>query len=141
MKERYDYILIDCHPTPSVWMTSGLLASDYYVIPVKPEPLSKYGLDLFRGLVKRVIENHGHQVDNAGIILTMVEENTTVYRDTKKYLEDSDEWREKLFNYRLLKRTAIARGQQDQSLMLDISDELRQIIVNLTQEFQRRVEG
>lgn len=139
-RDKYDYILIDCPPTPSVWMMSGILASDYYVIPVKPEPLSKYGLDLFEGIVNRVIKNHGHKVDNAGIILTMVEEKTMVYRDTKKYLKESEQWREKLFRYELLKRTRIALGQQNQSFMLDMNDELRRVIVNITQELQRRIE-
>lgn len=136
---KYDYILIDCPPTPSVWMTSGLLASEAYIIPVKPEPLSQYGLDLFRGLVKRVIDNHGHDVECAGVVLTMVEGNTNVYRDTKRYLEDSDQWKEKLFRYELLKRTQIAGGQGDQRFMLDINDELKSMIVNVTTELQRRM--
>lgn len=141
LDSAYDYILIDCPPTPSVWMVSALLASQYYLIPVKPEPLSTVGLDLFRGWLNRVIiNNHGHNVRCAGVVLTIAELNTKVYRDTRAYFEENEVWRDKIFNYVLEKRTAIARAQQEQRFMLDLDDDVKRCIVNLSQEFLRRFE-
>ncbi len=43
-------------------MMSALLASDAYLVPVKPEPLSRVGIDLLRGVVNRCSDNHGHDI-------------------------------------------------------------------------------
>lgn len=140
LQDRYDYILIDCPPTPSVWMISALLASQYYLVPIKPEPLSTVGIDLFYGLVNRIINrNHGHEVNCAGIIFSLAEERTNVFRQTKAYFEDNATWRDKIFTHKLDKRTAIARAQEQQVFMLDVDDDCRQMIVNITQEFMRRI--
>src|SRR5690606_18207835 len=56
-KDIYDYIIIDTPPTPSVWMTSAVIASDYYVIPVPPDPISLTGLDLLRAIIKEKSES------------------------------------------------------------------------------------
>lgn len=141
LADEYDYILIDCPPTPSVWMISGLLASDSYVIPIKPEPLSRYGIDLFRGIVRRATENHGHNIECAGIVLTMSESNTVTYKETMDYIQSKQEWKDKLFRHQLSKRTRIARIQAEQAFMLDqTTGDLKSMIVSIAQEFQRRIE-
>ena len=139
LEARYRYIIVDCPPTPSPWVVSSLLASTYYLIPVKAEPLSSVGIDLFQGFVRRVNRNHGHQVLCAGVILTMVERTTRAYRETRLHLENHEEIGPKLFAHEILKRTAIAQMQQRQEFMLDGDDELREMIVNVTQEFRRKV--
>lgn len=48
----YDYVIIDTPPTPSHYMMSSLVASDYYLVPVRPEPLSRVGIDLLRGCLE-----------------------------------------------------------------------------------------
>ena len=45
-KDLYDIVIIDTPPTPSHYMMSALIASDYYLVPVKPDPLSRVGIDL-----------------------------------------------------------------------------------------------
>lgn len=55
---EYDICIIDCPPTPSVWMTSALIASDYYLIPSKPDPISMTGLDLLEGIIKERKDNY-----------------------------------------------------------------------------------
>lgn len=46
VKDDYDLILIDCAPTESVLTTAAYIASDYLLVPVKPEYLSTIGLPL-----------------------------------------------------------------------------------------------
>jgi chromosome partitioning protein len=49
---HYDFIVIDCPPTLSLLTLSAYLASEYYLIPIKPDYLSSLGLPLLeRGLV------------------------------------------------------------------------------------------
>jgi chromosome partitioning protein len=49
----YDVVIIDCPPGLSALTSNALVASDYYVCPVIPEPLSLLGVDLVQ---KRVLE-------------------------------------------------------------------------------------
>lgn len=52
VSEQYDYVVVDTPPTPSVWMTSALIASNYYLIPVKADPISLTGIDLLRSIIE-----------------------------------------------------------------------------------------
>jgi chromosome partitioning protein len=70
IESNYDLILIDCPPTELFLTTAAYLASDYILVPVKPEYLSTMGLPL---LVNSLDEFHKHYVDHkaelSGIVL------------------------------------------------------------------------
>lgn len=72
---KYDYILIDCPPTPSVLTLSAFAASDYVVIPVTPDYYSTMGLPQFLGLLKdfKADLHDPHDVTALGIVFTNVE--------------------------------------------------------------------
>jgi len=44
IKDKYDYILIDCPPNLGAITMCGVYISKYYIIPVLPDTLSTYGL-------------------------------------------------------------------------------------------------
>ena len=97
-KSSYDTVIIDTPPTPSVWMTSALIASDYYLIPVRPDPLSITGLDLLKSIVDDRMENYGLKARCAGVVLTMTRAGTNVLYNAKNYLLNDDYWKAKLFS-------------------------------------------
>lgn len=122
VSEKYDYVIIDTPPTPSVWMTSALLASDYYLIPVKADPISLTGIDLLNGIISEKTENFGLKIRCAGVVLTIVEENTLVYKAARANLRKSDRWKDKLFLKSMPKRIEVARRQLNQEFILDLDD-------------------
>ncbi len=69
IESTYDIILFDCPPTESLLTTAAYLASNYILVPVKPEFLSSIGLPL---LVQSLNEFHNHydshKVDLAGVV-------------------------------------------------------------------------
>jgi len=136
----YDYVIIDTPPTPSAWMASAVIASDYYLIPVKPEPLSATGIDLLRSVVERFRENHVLSIQCLGVVLTIAEERTIVYRDTVSFIDSNPLWKGKRFRNALPKRTRIARAQREQQLILDIDDlQASRALTGITQELLRKV--
>lgn len=140
--EAYDICIIDCPPTPSVWMTSALIASDYYLIPSKPDPISMTGLDLLEGIIKERKENYGCECKCAGLVLTAVEPNTVVYKEAHSYFSSSEKWKSFLFKYYVPKRTEIAKNQLVGKYIIDIDDsKLSQQFSGITQELLKRVEG
>jgi chromosome partitioning protein len=137
----YNVIVIDTPPTPSAWMASALIASDYYVIPVKPEPLSATGIDLLRAVVNRVKENYALNIECGGVVLTIAEKNTIVYRDAVDFIDNNRYWKGKRYLYSLPKRTIVARMQGNQGLILDSRDiALKRSVSEITKEFIDRME-
>ena len=69
---EYDIIIIDCPPGLSVLSSNALAASDYYVAPLIPEPLSRLGIDLVRTRVQQLNSREGLSIKFAGSILNKV---------------------------------------------------------------------
>jgi chromosome partitioning protein len=141
-EDKYDYVIIDTPPTPSIWMTSALIASQYYVIPVRPDPISLTGIDLLRNIVQEKTENFGLSIKCAGVVLTVVETNTLVYTNAVSSLSQNRIWKDQLFHQHLAKRTEVARLQLNQELILDSDNqELKLALASITRELLERIGG
>lgn len=70
--EGYDYIFIDCPPTFSVFLLSGFLASDYYLVPLKPDPLSTLGISLMEKVLDAHSKTYHKYIEPIGVVFTMV---------------------------------------------------------------------
>jgi len=65
----YDLILIDCAPTESILTTAAYLASDYILVPVKPEYLSTIGLPLLVNSMEDFLQQYDDSnLEFAGIV-------------------------------------------------------------------------
>jgi cellulose biosynthesis protein BcsQ len=71
----YDFIILDCAPGYNLMTRSGLFASDYYLLPMKPEPLSVIGVQLLKRRIDELKRLHqpegGLAVEMLGIVFTM----------------------------------------------------------------------
>ncbi|MDV3000847.1 MAG: Sporulation initiation inhibitor protein Soj [Chroococcopsis gigantea SAG 12.99] len=56
--EDYDYIIMDCAPGYNLLTRSGIAASDYYLIPARPEPLSVVGMQLLERRITKLKASH-----------------------------------------------------------------------------------
>lgn len=72
VRHLFDYVLIDCPPTASLFSYSAFLASDAYLVPVKPDPLSVLGLPLLNRAMKDYEERSGHHLPRLGLVFTQV---------------------------------------------------------------------
>ncbi|WP_299773015.1 ParA family protein [uncultured Pseudoteredinibacter sp.] len=139
--DDYDYVVIDTPPTPSVWMTSALIASDFYLIPVRADPISLTGIDLLRSIIEEKKDNFDLNLCCAGLILTVTESNTLVFRRAKENLERDKYWCKYLYQVSLPKRTGIAQGQLEQTHILSSdNNDAKRAITAITTEFTNRVE-
>lgn len=79
-KNRYDYILIDCGPTYSLLTINALKASDYVLIPVKPDPFSTRGIPMMINQINdhNLASTEENKVKILGIVLTLVKDLTTM---------------------------------------------------------------
>jgi chromosome partitioning protein len=136
----YDICIIDSPPTPSAWMASALIASDYYLIPVKPDPISMTGIDLLEGIINEKRDNYGCDCTCCGVVLTMTEQNTKVFTQALGYFKSSQKWKKYLYKKTLPKRTDIPRGQLSNIFIRDLENSsLKNDFAGIVQEFLERV--
>lgn len=139
--EDYDYIIIDTPPTPSIWMTSALIASDHYVIPVKPDPLSLIGIDLLKAIIARRSQAFGLNISCLGVVFTLIERPDSVNLGTaRSNLGQNPVWRDKLINTYFPKRASYAREQLTSPFILSGQDfELRSSMQMITSQLIERL--
>lgn len=85
VEKDYDLILIDCAPTESVLTTAAYLASQYILIPVKPEYLSTIGLPL---LNRSLQEFHKYNEEKKVEVLGIVFNHSTQYHPEESLSKD-----------------------------------------------------
>ena len=145
LRNKYDIIIIDSTPTISSYTKVSLLASDMYVVPMKTDFLSFFGLPLLESYIGRIKREFGKDINFLCIIQTMVRQDWKIYRIVKEKLEQQPQWRNKLFNIELKYRTIVARAlspeerESKSQYILDLGDrELEEQIVQITEELLRR---
>lgn len=81
VKDKYDFVLIDCMPSLGMMTVNALVAADSVIVPTQASHLSTKGLDLLfvtASKVKKAI-NPNLRID--GVLLTMVDNRTLNARD------------------------------------------------------------
>ncbi|MBE7680090.1 MULTISPECIES: AAA family ATPase [unclassified Paenibacillus] len=86
LREEYDYILIDCPPTLTIYTDSALLASDFYLIPNRIDRYSIIGIDSLQKAVSSLIEDEMIPLKCLGIIYTMM--NKKINSKQRKIKDD-----------------------------------------------------
>lgn len=72
LKMKYEYIIIDCPPTLTIYTDSALMASDYYLVPNKIDRYSIVGIDSLQRAVNNLIREERIRLECLGLVYTMV---------------------------------------------------------------------
>ena len=81
LRQRYDYILIDCMPSLGIMTVNALVAADSVIIPSQPSFLSAKGLDLLLHTVAKFRRSINPRLKIDGVLLTMVDSRTNNDRE------------------------------------------------------------
>jgi len=89
LKDRYDYILIDCPPSLGLITINALTASDTLLVPIQCEYYALEGLTQLMSTVRQVKRLYNAHIELEGVLLTMYDGrlNLTmqVVAEVKKY--------------------------------------------------------
>lgn len=136
LKEKYDFIFVDCPPTQSVYTSAALNASDYYIMPVKPDYLSTLGVDLFKRTVESFNSYSPKKINSLGIVFTMVHHYN---HPEEKIKEVTGRYPFGTFENHLKYSIKVPETAEEHKMIYDMEDakqiELKIGIINLTQEF------
>lgn len=81
LKDKYDYILIDCMPSLGMITINALAASDSVIIPVQAQYLPAKAMTQLIQTVNRVQRQINPALKIEGVVLTLVDRRTNLARD------------------------------------------------------------
>ncbi len=87
LKEKYDYILIDCPPSLAIITVNALASSDKVIIPVQTQYLAAKNMGQLLKTVGRIKRQINPKLEVGGILLTLVDERTNLSKETKYELQ------------------------------------------------------
>jgi chromosome partitioning protein len=89
VKEKYDYILIDCMPSLGMITINALACSDKVIIPVQGEYLAAKGMGHLLKTVTKVHKQINPNLKIGGVLLTLVDKRTNLSKQVRNTLEEN----------------------------------------------------
>jgi chromosome partitioning protein len=89
LRSEYSYIIIDTNPYLGMLTINALAACDEVIIPVSPQLWSATGLTDLLQTITKVKRKINPRITVAGILLTICDERTRLFREAKSLLDDN----------------------------------------------------
>ena len=86
IRDRYQYILIDCPPALDLLTLNAMVAADSILIPMQCEFFALEGVSQLLGTLDRVRESFGSKIKIEGVLLTMYDDRTNLTRQVEQDL-------------------------------------------------------
>jgi len=88
VRERYEYIFIDCPPSLSLLTVNGLVAADSVIIPLQCEYYALEGVSQLLDTIGLVRERLNPRLQIEGVLLTMHDRRTNLSRQVADDIRD-----------------------------------------------------
>jgi chromosome partitioning protein len=88
LRDRFDYIIIDCPPALDLLTLNALVASDSVLIPIQCEFFALEGISQLMDTIDRVKSSFNQPLQIEGVLLTMYDDRTNLTRQVEADLRD-----------------------------------------------------
>jgi chromosome partitioning protein len=88
IRDKYDFILIDCPPALDLLTLNALMAADSVLIPIQCEFFALEGVSELMDTIERIRESFSHPLKTEGILLTMYDDRTNLTRQVAADLRE-----------------------------------------------------
>ena len=110
IRDKYDYILIDCMPSLGMITINALACSDKIVIPVQGEYLAAKGMGHLLKTVTRVQKQINSNLKIGGVVLTLVDKRTNLSKNVRNEIENNYGQYVKIYNSEIPKAINTAKS-------------------------------
>jgi chromosome partitioning protein len=139
LRTDYGYIIIDTNPYLGLLTINALAACDSVIIPVSPQLWSATGLtDLLKTIFK-VKKKINPKIDVAGILLTICDERTRLFREAKNLLDEHYGDKIKIFNTHIPNTVRVGEANYASRSILDYDKNSRAALAYTS--FAKEVSG
>ncbi|HBE21005.1 MAG TPA: cobyrinic acid a,c-diamide synthase [Cyanobacteria bacterium UBA11149] len=107
--DNYDLIILDFPPGDNILTRSGLIASNFYLIPAKPEPLSVVGMGILQAHIKKLKQCDRTNITLLGIVFSSLGHATTMATKVKNRVS-AEFGQDKIFQTEIPTNVAIAKA-------------------------------
>lgn len=121
LRGDYHFIIIDTNPYLGLLTINALAACDEVIIPVSPQLWSATGLTDLMQTILKVKRKINPQIAVAGILLTICDERTRLFREAKKLLVNFCEDKIKMFKTHIPSTVKVGEANYSSSSILDYS--------------------
>lgn len=101
VKEKYDYVLIDCMPSLVMTTLNASASVDSVIIPVQAHYLPLKGMAQLSKTVDKVQRKVNPKFKIEGIVLTLVSEKTNLAKTTEQTIREYYGSKLKIFNTKI----------------------------------------
>ncbi|HEY9139716.1 MAG TPA: ParA family protein [Bryobacteraceae bacterium] len=88
IRDRYDFILIDCPPALDLLTLNALIAADSVLVPIQCEFFALEGISELMDTIDRIRDAFQHPLQVEGILLTMYDDRTNLTRQVAADLRE-----------------------------------------------------
>ena len=113
VRDRYDYILIDCLPSLSLLTVNAMAAATEVIVPLQAHPFALEGLGKLFEVVGMIREAMNPELKVTGVLVTMFDGRTNVSKVTLDALRRDDRLREHIFTTTIKQNIKVAESQKD----------------------------
>lgn len=119
LRSEYQYILIDTNPYLGLLTINALAACDEVIIPVSPQFWSATGLTDLLQTIFKVKKKINPRITIAGILMTMCDERTKLFREAKNLLSDHYGERIRIFDTHIPSTVKVGEANYASRSILD----------------------
>ena len=121
LRDDYSYIIIDTNPYLGLLTINALTACDEVIVPVSPQLWSATGLTDLLQTIFKVKRKINPKINVAGILLTMCDERTRLFRDAKVLLEEHYGDKIRIFSTHIPSTTKVGEANYSSQTILDFA--------------------
>jgi len=120
IKQKYEYIIIDCPPSLSILTINSFTASDYILVPSLADVFSLQGMSQLNTTVQSVKRYCNQSLKIAGILLTKFTQRNIISQNIKETFDGiTQQMNTKLFNTCIRNSIALQEAQLQQKSLLE----------------------
>ncbi len=88
MRDKYQYVVIDCPPALDLLTLNALVASDSVLVPIQCEFFALEGISQLMDTIDRIKDNFNPDLKVEGVLLTMYDDRTNLTRQVESDLRE-----------------------------------------------------